>query len=168
LASSEWHIEQDGSKHSIKEDVEGKLVGPLEACVAPLYRHAQEGLHRCRDIEMAMSGLETQGSSLEATQGSGGGTTCFPIVAGRRHKIGGHRHRTNTASNSSSSNGGDGGGGKGNGERRGSVDRGPSWDHGASSIGGDLYATSSSPSVVQFPESMKVCKKQQQYTTTMT
>lgn len=132
----------------MKEGAEGMPTETPKACIAPLYKHAQESVHKCRDIETAVTGLETQGSCLE-TQSSGG--TCFPIVAGKRHKFGGH-HRQPNASSSSGSKGS-------SGQGRDSVDRGHSRDHKSlqSPSLSNLCATSCSPSVLQFPDSMKVC-----------
>ena len=150
LASSEWHFECGGSKYSLSEGADGMLAELPEACVTSLHKHGQESLHKCRDIEMAMTGLETQGSSLEMQSS---GTTCFPIVAGRKHKIGGQRHRSNSSSSNSKGSGS---------QKRDSLDS--SWSHelesARSSLSNLCAASSCTPSMLQFPDGMKVRNKQ--------
>lgn len=75
LVSSEWSVElQGGCKHYVKDDSGGEEIS---RDLLPLYEHARESLHKCRDIELAMTGLETQLA----------GSTYFPVVAGRKRRL---------------------------------------------------------------------------------
>lgn len=142
LANLEWSFEQGGCKYSVKEGAEGSLPADVPEVVAPLYKHATENLRKCRDIELAVNGLETQGS----------GATCFPIMAGKRHKFGGRHHQPSSSSSSTVATGS-----KSSGQKRDSVGKHHSRDHESplSSLS-NLCPTSGSPSLLQFPDSMKV------------
>ena len=123
-------MEQGGCKYSVQEEAE------IPAAIAPLYKHAQESLHKCRDIEAAMTNLETQA------------VTYFPVVAGKKRRLGDH-HRSPSPSPSStapitSSRG----------KPRVRDNRSPQLSQ--SSSLSNMCLTSSS-SMLQFPDSVKVC-----------
>lgn len=75
-----------------------------EAMVS-LYQHSQESLLRCKEVELAMTGLEKQGATVA-------GGAYFPVVAGRKRQIGDHHNppgaacTTSQASPSSATAGG--------------------------------------------------------------
>lgn len=152
VSSSEWWFEHGGSKYSVREDAEGAVAGELPGVIAPLYRHSQESLRKCKDIEMAVTGLETQGS----------GSTCFPIVAGKRHKFGGrHHHHHQPSGGKHRDEGGKGhswGREESSDKRResSSAGKGHSWDHESPQTSLSNLCPPS-PSLLQFPDSVKVC-----------
>lgn len=126
-------MEQGGCKYSVQEESE------LPAAIAPLYKHAQESLRKCRDIETAMTNLETQASS---------DATYFPVVAGKKRRLGDHHSSSpsSTAPITSSRNG--------LGKPRLRDSRSPQLSQ--SSSLSNMCLTSSS-SLLQFPDSVKVC-----------
>lgn len=126
-------MEQGGCKYSVQEE-----EAELPAAIAPLYKHARESLRKCRDIEAAMTDLETQAAS---------DVTYFPVVAGKKRRLGDHSSPSPSSTAPSSRNS--------VGKPRVVRDQNRSPQLSQSSSLSNMCMTSSS-SMLQFPDSVKV------------
>lgn len=128
-------IEQGGLTYSVDEGAD------VPEAMMPFSEHAQEGLRKCKDIELAITSLEKQGAS----------GTYFPIVAGldprrkRRH----HHHTPSSPSPSPSPSSANGSSSR----QRGVASKSCPKESSSPSLSNFCQT---SPSVLQFPNAAKV------------